>query len=85
MPVPQPRADGTLGSSLLNFEVVGTESLSLPGGFECSCTILEQRDDRGSVTRFWVSRDAPFVYRRHRDIGGQRDFVSDLVGFRPYS
>lgn len=84
MPVPSPQADGTVGGSLLEFEVVGSESLSLPGGHSCACTILEQTGPGESVTRFWVSREAPFVFRRHRDIGGPRDFVSDLLGFRSY-
>ena len=66
------------------FEVVGTEDLSLASGYECDCTILEQKGPGESVTRFWVSREAPFVFRRHRDVGGQRDFVSDLLGFQGF-
>ncbi|MEM7417408.1 MAG: hypothetical protein AAF389_18090 [Gemmatimonadota bacterium] len=84
MPVPRPLADGTVGSALMTFEVVGTEHLSLASGYACDCTVLEQKGPGESVTRFWVSREAPFVFRRHRDVGGQRDFVSDLLGFQGF-
>lgn len=84
MPVPRPIADGTVGSRLLEFEVVGTASLELSSGFSCECTVLEQTGPGDSVTRFWVSREPPFVYRRHRDIGGPRDFVSELLDVRRF-
>lgn len=82
LPQAQPMADGTIQVVNVLFTVVGTEELELDSGISCSCRIIEQRGSGGSVTRFWVDRQAPFVFRRHRDIGGPRDFVSDVLHFR---
>lgn len=81
LPHAQPQQDGTVRSSLATYEVVGMERIELESGLSCQCWVLEQTSQGGSITRFWVSRDAPFIYRRHRDIGGQRDFVSDARSF----
>lgn len=83
MPVTQPRADGTVDAVLVTYEIVGRETLRLDSGLGCECWILEG-DSNGSVTRFWVSREAPFVYRRHRDIDGPRDLVSDALSLRSF-
>lgn len=77
-----PIADGQVRADPAVFVVVGREALQFPGGIACECWILEQQDPGGSVTRFWVDRHAPFIFRRHRDIGGPRDFVSDIIRFR---
>lgn len=82
IPHAQPTREGTIRSALVSYEVVGQERLELESGLSCECWVLEQTSNAGGVTRFWVSRDAPFVFRRHRDIGGSRDFVSDALSFR---
>lgn len=83
LPYDEPTSNGQVMAGWMTFEVMGREVLSSPAGVECECWILEQQDSSGSVTRFWVDRHAPFIFRRHRDIGGPRDFVSDLLSFRP--
>lgn len=81
-PVAQPKKDGSISSAVVTYEVIGREKLELKSGLECECWVLEQKAANGGATRFWVSREAPFVFRRHRDIGGPRDFVSDALSFR---
>ena len=82
LPVAQPRPDGSVDAVTVILEVVGKESLELDSGLACDCWVLEQTDQAGSVTRYWVSRDAPFVFRRHRDIGGPRDTVTAALSLR---
>jgi len=83
LPKEQPRADGSVDMVLANFTVIGRETLDLASGVGCTCWVLEEREPRGTVHRYWVAREAPFLFRRHRDIGGPRDFVSEVLSFRP--
>lgn len=83
LPVAQPKRDGTVGTLVADYEVIGRETLALAGGLGCTCWVVEQR--RGEeVDRYWVAREPPFVFRRHRDVGGRREHVSDLLSFRTY-
>jgi hypothetical protein len=83
IPRDQARVDGTLDAVLVEMEVIGRESLRLDSGVHCECLVLEETDAAGSIQRYWVGEDAPFLFRRHRDVGGPRDFVSDVLSFRP--
>ena len=83
LPREQPRASGEVSIELVEFEVLRREHLELSSGLNCECWVIEERTAGGSVTQLWVSRQAPFVFRRHRDIGGPREFISDLLEFSP--
>ncbi len=83
LPGLQARSDGTMGSTLLSYEVVGREPLRAVDGVACECWVIEQAAQDG-VHRFWISREAPFLIKRHRDIGGPRDFVSEILSFRRF-
>lgn len=84
IPRMQPRPDGSVDVVLVNMAVVGTESITTPAGVSCACTIVEETAEGGPTHRYWVSREAPFLFKRHRDIGGARDFVSEVLTFRHY-
>jgi hypothetical protein len=83
LPLPVASADGGVAAVPVTLTVVGRETLRTPAGPTCECWIIEQKAAGGFATRFWVATQAPFVFRRHRDIGGPREFVSELIGFRP--
>ncbi len=82
--VVQPRKDGSVSTTPVEFEVVGRERLELESGLSCDCWVLEQDADGGGPTRYWVSREAPFVLERHRDIGGSREAVTEALSFRTF-
>ncbi len=84
IPKMQPRRDGSVVTALVEHEVVGRETLSFGAGRSCECWVIEERAANGSISRLWVTREAPFFIKRHRDIGGRRDFISDIVSFRFY-
>lgn len=83
MPKDQPTKDGGILSQFSQYEVVGKEHLDLDSGVSCDCWIIQQKAGRGVIHKYWISREAPFLIRRHRDVGGKRDFVSDVISFRP--
>jgi hypothetical protein len=83
LPEAIPIVDETVRSDLIEYEVIGRENLELADGLSCDCWVIEKRNGNGTIERIWVARKAPFVFRRHRDGGGKRDFVSDLLSFRP--
>ncbi|NKB88490.1 MAG: hypothetical protein GKS06_09740 [Acidobacteria bacterium] len=78
----QPVAGGSIRTDFADFVVLGMETLETPAGLRCDCTILEERVEGGATHRYWVARQAPFLFKRHRDIGGARDFVSEALSFR---
>lgn len=81
LPIVEPRKDETFANVFANFEVVGREELILKSGLRCECWVIEGTTS-AMTSRYWVSREAPFFYRWHRDIGGQREFISEALGFR---
>lgn len=83
MPEIFPRKGGFVSSELNDYKVLRKEHLELKSGVSCDCWVIEKTSwGGGSTTQFWVSREAPFVFRRHRDVGGKRDSVSDVMSFR---
>lgn len=83
LPLTEPRADQSMANVFADFEVIGREKLTLDSGVSCDCWIIEEKTSSMPKSRIWVSREAPFFYRWHRDIGGQRDFVSEVLSFKP--
>lgn len=69
-------------SDLDEYEVLRREHLDLEAGFSCTCWLVERRTTNGMKEQIWVSREAPFVFRRIRDLGGPREFTSDLLAFQ---
>ncbi|WP_262693753.1 hypothetical protein [Kordiimonas aquimaris] len=65
------------------FMVTGRETLTTPSGLSCECWVIDKKTWNGSLERIWVARTAPYVFKRHRDVGGSRSFVSDLLSYRP--
>ncbi|MDE1468445.1 hypothetical protein [Aurantiacibacter sp. D1-12] len=73
---------GTVESRMIEYTVVGEEELQLASGISCLCTVLERAADGSrAAERFWVSREAPFVFRRIRAFGTEQAFTSDLHSF----
>jgi len=83
IPRDQARADGTLNAVMIEMEIIGREVLQLESGVRCECWVIEETDTQGATHRYWIGREAPFLFRRHRDIGGPRDFVSEVLSYRP--
>jgi len=83
MPKDEPRKDGSVASVLTSFEVTGRENLELPSGVSCECWVIQESSKGGTIHKYWISREAPFLIRRHRDVGGKRDFVSGVISFNP--
>lgn len=85
LPVAYPRKSEIVSSEFDMYQVLRREHLELPLGLSCNCWVIEKRawgSEYKSRELIWVSREAPFVFRRHRDVGGQRDFVSEVLSFR---
>lgn len=83
MPAIYPRKGEKVSSEFDDYKVLRTEKLELASGIACDCWVIEKTAwGDGSKTRYWVSRQAPFVFRRHRDVGGKRDFVSDVQSYK---
>ncbi len=82
MPKDEPRRDGSVVSVLSSYEVVGKENLTLTSGVSCECHIIQENAENGTIHKYWISREAPFLIKRHRDVGGARDFVSEVLRFR---
>ncbi len=83
LPASYARQGDFVSSELDEYTVLRREQLDTPAGLSCHCWLIEKQNWGGSTERIWVDRKAPFVFRRHRDVGGRRDFVSDLTAFRP--
>ncbi|PHR57604.1 MAG: hypothetical protein COA47_11530 [Robiginitomaculum sp.] len=82
LPQAYPRKGGRVSSEFDEYTVLRKEHLELDSGVSCDCWVIESKTWGGTVSHFWVSREAPFVYRRHRDVGGRRDFVSNVTSYR---
>lgn len=82
LPLGSPTRENNLIADPTTYDVVRTERLELDSGISCDCTVIRKNNPGGSTDLFWVSRTAPFIYRWHRDIGGPREFVSELQAFR---
>lgn len=85
LPALYPIQGGLVASEMDTYSVIRRERLDLAGGLSCQCWVLEKKAWSGSTELIWVSRDAPFVFRRIRDVGGKREFVSELLGYTPAS
>lgn len=81
VPEAVPWADETVSSEFDEYEILRKERLKLKSGLKCECWVIEKRSRGGMTDRIWVSREAPFVFRRIRDIGGEREFTSDLLSY----
>ncbi len=81
LPDSSPRQDETVSSQFDSYRVVRTETLTLDSGFSCECWMIEKTRGNGAIEHIWVARQAPFVFRRIRDVGGEREFTSDLLAF----
>lgn len=75
------RKGETVSSELDTYEVIGREELATPSGLNCDCWVLDKSGWAGGPERIWVSIEAPYVFKRHRDVGGPRSFVSELLSF----
>lgn len=82
LPATVPIQAGHVESSLVNYKVLRRETLKTPSGIACECWVLEQQGQGDTVTHYWVDRKAPFVFRRHRAVGSEREFISDLQSYR---
>lgn len=81
LPLLEPKTDETFANVFADFEVIGREELILDSGLKCDCWLIEEKTS-SMTSRLWVSREAPFFYRWHRDIGGQREFISEALSYR---
>ena len=81
LPIAYPRKGEFVSVEFDEYEVLRRERLDLPSGIGCDCWVIEKKAWSGATSRIWVAREAPFVFRRHRDVGGRRDFVSDVLAF----
>ncbi len=81
LPSAYPRKGEFVSSELDEYRVLRRERLALEPGLGCHCWVIEKKTWSGTTELIWVAREAPFVFRRHRDVGGRRDFVSDLLAY----
>ncbi|MEM9302833.1 MAG: hypothetical protein AAGE01_12010 [Pseudomonadota bacterium] len=81
LPTAQPRPGGALSVAWTSYLVLRKERLDTPSGAECDCWVIEKINADGGVTHLWVDRAAPFIFKRHRDVGGPRELVSELLNF----
>jgi len=82
LPAMYARKGEIASSEFDDYEVTGRERLETASGLDCECWVIDKKNWGGSLERIWVARKAPYVFKRHRDVGGQRSFVSELTGFR---
>jgi|GEM_PF-4588782 len=83
IPEAYPRQGEFVSSEFDQYEVLRIESLNLPSGVSCECWVIEKTSWGGSIDHVWVSREAPFVFRRIRNVGdGRREFKSEVLDFR---
>ena len=82
LPAMYARKGEIASSEFDDYEVTGREVLETASGQRCECWVIDKKNWGGSLERIWVAREAPYVFKRHRDVGGQRSFVSELTGFR---
>lgn len=81
LPEAYPHGDETVTSEFDEYQILRKEKLDLDSGFSCECWLIEKKMWGGTTEHIWVSREAPFVYRRVRDVGGMREFSSDLLAY----
>lgn len=83
IPEAYPRKGEFVSSEFDLYEVLKVETLELPSGISCECWVVEKTSWGGPVEHIWVSREAPFVFRRIRNVGDdRREFQSDVLSFR---
>ncbi len=82
LPAAYARKGEIASSEFDDFEVTGREELQTASGISCHCWVIDKKTWGGSLERVWVAREAPYVFKRHRDVGGPRSFISELTGFR---
>jgi len=77
-----PRQGDVVSSELDTYTVLRKERLETQSGLSCECYVIERQGWDETVDHIWVAGEAPFVFRRHRGIGSERAFVSDLLDFK---
>ena len=82
LPAMYARKGEIASSEFDDYEVTGRERLETASGLSCECWVIDKKTWGGSLERIWVAREAPYVFKRHRDVGGSRSFVSELTGYR---
>ena len=81
LPAAYPRKDETVTSELDSYSVLAKEKLKLSPGLSCECWKIKKKGWSGSTEHIWVSREAPFIFRRIRNVGGKNEFASDLLSY----
>lgn len=76
------RKGEVVSSEMDVYEVIAREKLQTPSGLSCDCWVLDKKGWAFGKERIWVAREAPYVFKRHRDVDGPRSFVSELLSFR---
>ena len=82
LPVAVPRKGGTVDGWWEEYRVLRVELLETPSGETCECVVLEKPAPGGGTTLLWLADKPPFVFRRSFDVGGRREFVSELLRFQ---
>ena len=77
-----PRQGDVVSSELDTYTVLRKERLETPSGLSCECYVIERQGWDETVDHIWVAGKAPFVFRRHRGVGSEQAFVSDLLDFK---
>ncbi len=81
-PAAYPRADETVSIELDTFEVLARERIELSNEIRCECWKIEKRGWDGSIEHIWVDRQAPYVFKRVRNPGSEREMTSNLLSFQ---
>ncbi len=82
LPSSYARQGDFVSSEMDRYEVISRNEMETPSGLTCNCWMIEKTPWSGSVERIWVDVKPPFVFKRHRDVGGPRSFVSELTAYR---
>lgn len=82
MPEAYARKGEYVSSELDTFTVMKRENLTTPSGQTCQCWKIEKATWGGQTEYIWVDRTAPFVFKRTRNVGGKREFTSELLAYR---
>ena len=76
------RQGDRVSSELDTYEILSREPMDTASGLSCNCWLIEKTPWAGGVERIWVDQKPPYVFKRHRDVGGSRSFVSELTAYR---
>lgn len=76
------RQGDRVSSEFDTYEVLSREAMDTASGLSCNCWLIEKTPWAGGVERIWVDQKPPYVFKRHRDVGGSRSFISELTAYR---